>query len=61
MFHRTLRVTVDFPALDNLVAFLRENQQQQIDQLVTQVGALTQKLKQSGDKLSEAITTEQSI
>ncbi len=55
MFHRTLKVQIEFPALDNYVAFLRENQQAEIDQLTTQIGLLAQKLKQSNADLRNAI------
>lgn len=54
-----VKVSVAFPALDNLVAYLRENEQPKIDAITAQVGSLTKALKTSGDGLSQAITTEQ--
>lgn len=58
MFNRTFILRVDFPALDNLVAFLRENQQAEVDAITAQVGALTTRLKVSSEGLSQAVTTE---
>ena len=43
----TVTVSVDFPALSALVDYLTNEQQQKIDQLTTQVEALTASLAKS--------------
>jgi hypothetical protein len=55
----TIHVEVDFPALADLVAYLRDNQQAAIDAATTAVTDATAKLKNSTDALSAAITKEQ--
>ena len=50
---------ITFPALDNLVSFLRENQQQQIDAMATTLAGLNERLKKSNADLRKAITDEQ--
>ena len=47
-------VRVDFPALDNLVAYLQTRQQAKIDALAAQVQQLTATLQQSGSALGAA-------
>ena len=47
-------IRVDFPALDNLVALLRDNQQAEIDATTATIKGLTQRLKTSSDKLKQA-------
>ena len=61
MFNRTITVKVEFPALDALVEYLkqRDNQQAEIDRLSSQVAQATGALKQSTASLSEAVTKEQ--
>lgn len=51
-------IRVDFPALDNLVNFLREDQQKQVDAVTARVRTLTARLKASGDSLSKAVSDE---
>ncbi len=53
-------VKIDFPALDNLVAYLQSqaNQQKQIDELVVSVETLTAKLHQSNQRLQSAAEKE---
>lgn len=51
-------IRVDFPALDNLVNFLREDQQKQVDAVTARVGTLTARLKTSSDSLSKAVSDE---
>lgn len=46
---------VDFPALTELVAFLKASEQPAIDALTTKVGAATQELKQSSNNLQQAV------
>lgn len=58
MMNRNLVFRIEFPALDNLVAFLREDQQRQIDAITALVGAATKRLKQSSDKLQQAVSDE---
>ena len=53
-----VNVRVDFPALSDLVAFLRENTQQKIDALTTTVEHLTEQLKQSSMGLQGSIEKE---
>ncbi len=57
----TIIVRIDFPALDSLIAFLREqnNQQDQIDALAAKVTELTDKLHHSQQPLQGAIQNEQ--
>ena len=55
----TIAISIDFPALDNLVAWLRENEQQQIDALTEQLGGIAPQLKASADALRKAIADEQ--
>ncbi len=50
---------IDFPALDNLVNFLRENQQQQIDAFTKSIEGSTVRLKRVTDILRAAVTEEQ--
>lgn len=56
---RTITVTIEFPALDNLVSYLRENEQARIDAATAQVKKLTAVLEKSQTELkaSEAPTT----
>lgn len=58
MMNRNLVFRIEFPALDNLVAFLREDQQRQIDAITALVGAATKRLKQSSDRLQQAVSDE---
>jgi hypothetical protein len=50
-------IQIEFPALDNLVAFLlsRDVQQQQLDKLTNTVNDLTEKLRQSSTVLAGAV------
>jgi uncharacterized coiled-coil protein SlyX len=52
----TITISVDFPALDSLVAYLeaRATQQKQVDALAAQVSQLTQRLRQSEGALDGA-------
>ena len=59
MFQKTLTIHVDFPALDNLVAFLRDNQQSKIDATTAAIEQLTTRLGKSGVALENEITKEQ--
>lgn len=58
---RTITFRIDFPALDNLVAYLRENgtlqTQQQIDAITDQVRQVTAQLKQSATRLQDDVDT----
>lgn len=47
-------VRIDFPALADLVSYLRDSQQIKLDALTEEVGKLTQRLKQSSDGLNQA-------
>lgn len=53
----TVSVHVDFPALSELVAYLRESttQQKQIDDLTAQVQTLTSGLNQSTTELEKTV------
>jgi hypothetical protein len=57
---RSLTLHVDFPALADLVAYLREDrsQQQTIDTLTARVDDATARLQQSALKLQHAIDKE---
>ncbi len=57
--HR-LVISIDFPALTELVNYLISGQQQKIDALTSTVSALTQKLEQSSTSLGAEVTKEQS-
>jgi len=60
IFSRTpVVVRIDFPALDNFVAFMREDEQQQVDAMTAEVRGLTTQLKTSGDALGKANANEQ--
>jgi hypothetical protein len=59
MFNRNnLTVRVDFPALDNLLAFLRENRQTEIDALTTKLAGLASRLNAVKDGLIQAVKDE---
>jgi hypothetical protein len=47
-------ISVDFPALDALVAYLQSNQQKQIDALAAEVDQLTSRLQTSAAGLASA-------
>jgi len=57
MFRRLLTIHIEFPALDALVAYLRESDktQAQIDALTAQITTLTQRLKESSQALQQAV------
>jgi hypothetical protein len=48
-------VRVDFPALDNLVVYLKEREQGKIDALTAEVQELTGRLQQSSTTLEGAV------
>lgn len=48
---RVITVHIDFPALDNFVAFLRTNEQSQVDAVTAQIVQVTQSLKKSSSAL----------
>lgn len=50
-----VQVTIDIPALTDLLKYLRDRDQEQVqvDELAGQVDALTQGLKQSSDDLKK--------
>lgn len=52
---QTLVIRVDFQALTDLVAFLRDNQQQKVDAITAFVGSTTDRLKKANDNLQDAI------
>ncbi len=54
----TIVIRVDFPALDNLVTYLRETEQSAVDATAASVGQLTARLKTSADGLQGAVTKE---
>jgi len=57
--HPTIKVVVDFPALDKLVEFLCGHQQEKIDALTSQVQTLTASLGASGKALDDSIQENQ--
>ena len=58
---RNINISVSFPALDDLVAYLktRDDQQKQIDALTAQVGELTKGLQQSESALKGSVGANQ--
>ena len=56
---RTFSIRIDFPALDNYVAYLRESEQQQVDATTAQLRQITQALKQSGVRLNQSVANQQ--
>ena len=56
-----ITITVNIPALSELVAYLKakDDQQKEIDALAQQVSQLTAALQGSGAKLSEAVEKQQ--
>jgi len=56
----SISISIDIPALSDLVAYLRESEdnQAQIDELTSQVAGLTARLKQSNQGLQAATTKE---
>ena len=58
MFNRSIEIRIDFPALDDFVAYLRERQQTQVDVIAAAVSAATARLKQSQTALQGAIEQE---
>ncbi len=56
----SISISVDIPALSDLVAYLRdsEDNQAQIDELTSQVAGLTARLHQSNQGLQAATTKE---
>ena len=56
----SISISVDIPALSDLVAYLRESEdnQAQIDELTSQVAGLTARLQQSNQGLQAATTQE---
>ena len=58
---RNINISVSFPALDDLVAYLktRDDQQKQIDALTAQVGELTKGLQQSESALEGSVGANQ--
>lgn len=62
MFSRTTTpvvIRIEFPALDNFVAFLRDNEQRKIDAMTAEIRGSVTQLKSSGDALQQAIANEQ--
>ncbi len=55
-----ITIHIDFPALDNYVAYLKavDTSQRQIDAVTTQVQAITLALKQSGGRLGQTIASQ---
>lgn len=51
MRNATLSIRIDFPALSDLVTFLREQNQGKIDALTAQVSDLAERLKTSSSAL----------
>ena len=56
----TVNLNVNFPALTDLVALLKESNkaQQRLDAATAQIVVLTARLKQSTKKLNDAVTKE---
>lgn len=54
MFKNPIMIRIDIPALSDLVAYLKENRQQEIDAMSTQVEALSKRLSASAKALSSA-------
>jgi len=55
VFNRAITVHVDFPALTDLVAWLRGSEQAEIDRLTQQIQEVTDQLKQSASFLKTAV------
>jgi hypothetical protein len=53
-----ITIRVDIPALSDLVAFLRENRQQEIDALTTRTADLVKRLSDSEKSLHSATPKE---
>lgn len=53
MRNATLNIRIDFPALSDLVTFLREQNQGKVDALTAQVSDLAARLKTSSSALKE--------
>jgi hypothetical protein len=53
-----ITIRVDIPALSDLVAFLRESRQQEIDALTTRTADLTKRLSDSAKSLDSATPKE---
>lgn len=51
-------IRIDIPALTDLLAFLRENSQQEIDAAAAQISQATDRLNKSASTLDEAILKE---
>ena len=51
---RDITITINFPALDALVAYLNNQQQSQVDALAAKVTQLTSTLSQSSTSLQAA-------
>lgn len=57
MRNTTIDVRIDFPALDSLVAYLKEREatQAQVDAMAAKVTELTNRLQSSGTGLDETV------
>ena len=58
MFRRPFIVTIEIPALADLVAYLRESDQAHLDAVTATVEGLTARLNQSRTQLQTAINEE---
>ena len=56
--NQKITISVEFPALSDLVAYLQGNQQRQIDELTLAIASLSRGLKKSGDGLNEVVVDE---
>ena len=54
-----LLITIDFPALADLVAYLQSTQQKQVDGMAAEVDQLTTRLQSSTADLASAETANQ--
>jgi hypothetical protein len=54
--NRAITLRVEFPALDNLVLYLREREQWKVDAITAQVRKMNDTLKQSTAGLHQVVT-----
>lgn len=59
MFKKPIVIRVDIPALSELVSFLKEDRQREIDAMSTQAEAATKRLSASATALSGVIPKQE--
>lgn len=59
MIPRNIVIRIDFPALDNLVTYLKDNAQEKIDAITAQLNSQIQGLQQHRAGLDQAIADQE--